>query len=136
MSIIHLFKNMTLILFFFQMTVFLRSCYLIKDSIIFEHILSSFRFVTRNFPIYEVVAFIHDDDSMFTSQFFRLKSKSLCQIASPIQPSYQKMPDFFSTHLHAYPKTSYLKSKKLFKGKKLKQYNITSLTKEETGKLR
>ncbi|KAM3691034.1 hypothetical protein ACJW31_09G165100 [Castanea mollissima] len=62
--------------FFFQTTVF----YVIKDSIISEHRLSSFMFALETSPSMKVVAFFFDDDSMFTDEFFRLRAKASAKL--------------------------------------------------------
>jgi hypothetical protein len=46
-------------------------------------------FVTANFPIYEVVSFLFDDDSMFTSQLqeLRLAAKASTYIKMSVKTS-------------------------------------------------
>ena len=64
------------------MTIF----YLMKDSIIYEHILCNFMFALETFPSMKVVAFFFDNDYMFTNQFFRLTAKASEKLHPPFNP--------------------------------------------------
>ena len=128
MSIIHQFKNDIDSLFLSNFCILkIMTILRIPSFLNIYFPASCFFFFLRNIPAsclslesspMKVVAFFIDDDSMLTTQPQDLICREKdCQIVFPF--TFSLMPNYFSTHMHAYPKTSYLKSKILFEGKKI-----------------